>query len=108
MTDHLPPALTRRAFSAHWTFGPLLTALLERRQQDLRAQGNEAAAAVLARMMASAVVSLARELDRGRPDYIRPTLAAVFWRYPSLRRRLQKQHATRKRSRRLAGSCGTR
>jgi hypothetical protein len=91
MTDHLRPALTRRASSAQQPLGPLLTALLKKQQQDFRAQSKKAAANILAHVMAEAVTSLVSELDRGRPDYIRPTLAAVPWLYPPLRQHLQKQ-----------------
>jgi hypothetical protein len=91
MTDHLRPAITQRAFSAQRAFKPLLTALLKRRQHDFRAQGKTATANALTHIMTGPVASLVSELDRGRPDYIRPTLAAMPWLYPLLRQHLQEQ-----------------
>jgi hypothetical protein len=91
MTDHLRPALARRARFAQRAFKPLLTALLKRRQHDFQAQGKTAAANVLTNIMAKAVASSVSELNRGGPDYIRPTMAALPWLFLPLRQDLQKQ-----------------
>jgi hypothetical protein len=98
MADRLP-RFTRCAFSAHKKLRPLLTALLEGRQREFRAQEHDDTTDVLARIAASdGMARFTREFERnnnGTRDYLRPTMTALFWRDLSLRRLLQKypQHA---------------
>lgn len=72
---------------------PWLVEVLEHRQRELRGQGDNTQAAVLARVTTSAaLVSLVRELKRRSPstgDYLRPTIPALFWRDLPFRRKLR-------------------
>ena len=91
MADQRRSALTRRVLPAHPFFRRLLTELLARRLGEWRAQGNNAAAETLARITASTdLARLVSELERGKPGYMRPTVAALFWNDLGFRRKLQK------------------
>jgi hypothetical protein len=91
MADHSRTVLARRASPAHHDFRTLLAAVIERRQQEYRAQGRDATADAIARIAASTgMARLVNELERGRPAYMRATTAALFWRDLPLRRRLKK------------------
>jgi hypothetical protein len=89
-----PFVCIRRGFSAHQELLPRIVALLTGQQQVWRDQGHAAKADRLAQMAASdRVVRLAHELEkkrRGTANYLRPTMAALFWRDLPFRRLLQK------------------
>jgi hypothetical protein len=96
MADHMRSALTRRARPAHQAVRQLLAILIQRQQEQWRAPGNEAAADALMRIAnGDGLARLARELERGRPQFFRRTAASAFWRKLSFRCRLQSrpQHA---------------
>ena len=93
ITPGLPPRSNKKpgAFSHH-SLSPRVAALLTGRQRELRDQGKNTTADVLAQLAARAAAVLEHECERNNRctgGYLRPTMAALFWRDLSLRRLLR-------------------